>query len=149
MLADTVSFAEYVVLLSSPSFLEALRVNEHVVRVLETLLKLTVEQLEVEAVRSHRPTRDLDLLGWGSSAIADVEQVVRAICEVAEDDGILFDSQSVEGTRIKEDDEYDGVRIKFRAQLAGARILARHMVVSDPLCAKDEAKPNHICQSTC
>jgi hypothetical protein len=71
---------------------------------------------------THRPTKDLDLLGWGSSAIADVEQVVRAICEVAEDDGILFDSQSVEGTRIKEDDEYDGVRIKFRAQLAGARI---------------------------
>ena len=24
---------------------------------------------------THRPTKDLDLLGWGSSAIADVEQV--------------------------------------------------------------------------
>jgi predicted nucleotidyltransferase component of viral defense system len=71
---------------------------------------------------THRPTKDLDLLGWGSSAIADVEQAVRSICEVQEDDGILFDSQSVEGARIKEDDEYDGVRIKFRAQLAGARI---------------------------
>jgi Nucleotidyl transferase AbiEii toxin, Type IV TA system len=36
---------------------------------------------------THRPTKDLDLLGWGSSAIADVEQVFRAICEVTEDDG--------------------------------------------------------------
>ena len=71
---------------------------------------------------THRPTKDLDLLGWGSSAIADVVQVVRAISGIREDDGILFDSKSVEGTRIKEDDEYDGVRIKFRAQLAGARI---------------------------
>jgi predicted nucleotidyltransferase component of viral defense system len=71
---------------------------------------------------THRPTKDLDLLGWGSSAIADVEQVVRSICEILVDDGILFDGQSVEGVRIKEDDEYDGVRIKFRAQLAGARI---------------------------
>jgi predicted nucleotidyltransferase component of viral defense system len=71
---------------------------------------------------THRPTKDLDLLGWGSSAIADVEQVFRAICEVTEDDGILFDSQSVEGTTIKENDEYNGVHIKFRAQLAGATI---------------------------
>ncbi len=28
--------------------------------------------------KTHRPTKDLDLLGWGSSAIADVEQVFRA-----------------------------------------------------------------------
>lgn len=39
-----------------------------------------------------------------------------------DDDGILFDITSVEGTKIKEDDEYDGVRVKFRAELAGARI---------------------------
>jgi hypothetical protein len=50
LLADTVCFGEYLLLISSPSFLEALRVNEHVVRVLETLLKLTIELLEVEAV---------------------------------------------------------------------------------------------------
>jgi predicted nucleotidyltransferase component of viral defense system len=72
--------------------------------------------------KSHRPTKDLDLLGSGSSAIEDVEQSVRAICEIEDDDGISFDGQSVEGVRIQEDDEYDGVRVKFRARLAGARI---------------------------
>lgn len=72
--------------------------------------------------KSHRPTKDLDLLGSGSSAIDDVEQSVRAICEIKNDDGISFDGQSVEGIRIQEDDEYDGVRVKFRAQLAGAKI---------------------------
>jgi predicted nucleotidyltransferase component of viral defense system len=72
--------------------------------------------------QTHRPTKDLDLLGWGSSAIGDVEAVVRAICEVPNEDGILYDSQSVQGERIKEQDEYDGVRIKFNAHLAGARI---------------------------
>jgi predicted nucleotidyltransferase component of viral defense system len=71
---------------------------------------------------THRPTKDLDLLGWGSSAIVDVEQVFRDICEIAEDDGIVFDSQSVEGTTIKENDEYNGVHIRFRAELAGAQI---------------------------
>ena len=71
---------------------------------------------------THRPTKDLDMLGWGSSAISDVEETIRAICKVEENDGILFDSESVEGTRIKEEDEYDGVHVKFHAALAGARI---------------------------
>lgn len=72
---------------------------------------------------THRPTKDLDLLGRGSSsAIIEVEATIRTICEIEEADGIVFDSKSVEGTRIKEDDEYDGVRIRFQAELAGARI---------------------------
>ena len=72
--------------------------------------------------QTHRPTKDLDLLGRGSSAISEVEEIIRAICEVQEEDGIVFDSKSVEGTKIKGEDEYDGVRIKFQADLAGARI---------------------------
>jgi predicted nucleotidyltransferase component of viral defense system len=72
---------------------------------------------------THRPTKDLDLLGRGSSsAIDEVEMTIRAICEIQDDDGIVFDSESVEGARIKEDDEYDGVRIKLLAELAAARI---------------------------
>jgi predicted nucleotidyltransferase component of viral defense system len=72
---------------------------------------------------THRPTKDLDLLGRGSSsAIGEVETTIRAICEIQDDDGIVFDNESVEGTRIKEEDEYDGVRIKLLAELAGARI---------------------------
>lgn len=71
---------------------------------------------------AHRPTRDLDLLGWGSSAIEDVENTIRIICGVQEDDGVAFDPSSVRGDAIKEDDEYNGVRVKFNGQLAGARI---------------------------
>ena len=71
---------------------------------------------------THRPTKDLDLLGWGSSAIREVEETIRTICKVEGNDGILFDGESVEGTRIKEEDEYEGVRVKFHAALAGARI---------------------------
>lgn len=71
---------------------------------------------------THRPTRDLDLLGRGSSAISEVEGTIRAICAMEESDGILFDDQSVHGARIKEDDEYEGVRVTFHALLAGARI---------------------------
>jgi predicted nucleotidyltransferase component of viral defense system len=72
--------------------------------------------------QAHRPTRDLDLLGWGSSAIEDVKTTMRSICEMSGEDGIVFDASSVEGMAIKEDDEYNGVRIKLNGQLAGARI---------------------------
>jgi predicted nucleotidyltransferase component of viral defense system len=72
---------------------------------------------------THRPTKDLDLLGRGSSSdIEEVEMTIRAICEIQHEDGIVFHRESVEGARIKEDDEYDGVRIKLLAELAGARI---------------------------
>ena len=72
--------------------------------------------------QTHRPTKDLDLLGRGPSAVGEVEETIRAICEIQEQDGIVFDNKSVEGTKIKEEDEYDGVRIKLQAELAGARI---------------------------
>jgi hypothetical protein len=70
----------------------------------------------------HRPTKDLDLLGWGSSALEEVDKTVREICAVEEDDGLAFDGASVAGEGIKEDDEYEGVRVKLSATLAGARI---------------------------
>ena len=72
--------------------------------------------------QTHRPTKDLDLLGRGSSAIDEVEAVMREICGIQDDDGIAFDAKTITGTRIKEDDEYDGVRVRFNAHLAGARI---------------------------
>jgi predicted nucleotidyltransferase component of viral defense system len=71
---------------------------------------------------AHRPTKDLDLLGKGSSAIGEVENTIRTICVLEENDGILFENKSVQGTRIKEENEYAGVRVKFHADLAGARI---------------------------
>ena len=70
----------------------------------------------------HRPTKDLDLLGWGSSAIEEVEKTVKAICVVEAEDGLVFVGGSVAGERIQEDDEYEGVRVKLSATLAGARI---------------------------
>lgn len=71
----------------------------------------------------HRPTRDLDLLGFGEPDIGAVVERIREICAVAEDDGVLFDLASIEATRIREDAEYDGVRVTVPASLEGARIV--------------------------
>jgi hypothetical protein len=72
--------------------------------------------------RLHRPTKDLDLLGSGSSEVADVTRRVRDVCSVPADDGVVFDLNGIQGERIKEDAEYEGARVRVPASLDGARI---------------------------
>jgi predicted nucleotidyltransferase component of viral defense system len=71
----------------------------------------------------HRPTRDLDLLGTGDHSIDHLVDVFRTICTtVVAEDGLTFDPQSVRGERIKEDQEYEGVRLHCQARLGQPRI---------------------------
>lgn len=71
----------------------------------------------------HRATRDLDLLGFGAATLERVAQVFRDLCSVAvEDDGLLFEPASVQASRIREEQEYEGVRVEMLALLGGARI---------------------------
>ena len=71
---------------------------------------------------AHRPTRDLDLLGFGDPRVERMEEVFRSVCQVRCEDGLQFDPASVHGEEIRASDEYDGVRIKVAARLAGARV---------------------------
>src|SRR5258708_34426074 len=71
----------------------------------------------------HRSTRDLDLLGRGPSDIAWLEQVFREIVRTSVvNDGLDLLEESIQGQRIRADEEYEGVRITFLAELAAARI---------------------------
>ncbi len=71
----------------------------------------------------HRPTRDLDLLGRGEPDIHLLEQVFREICGAeVEADGLAFPEEAVRGERIKDEEEYEGVRLHLVALLARARI---------------------------
>lgn len=72
--------------------------------------------------RLHRPTKDLDLLGFGSPDVDDVTHRIRDVCAVPADDGIVFDLAGIHGERIKEDAEYEGVRVRVPASLVGARV---------------------------
>ena len=74
--------------------------------------------------RSYRPTRDIDLLGHGDPDLAALTTLFRTLCtaEIAYDDGLRFLPTSVRAERIKEDQEYEGVRIRLRALLQNARI---------------------------
>jgi len=70
----------------------------------------------------HRPTKDLDLLGKGSSDLSAVAEAIREVCLVEALDGVVFDLDGMQAERIREDAEYEGVRIRLRAELATARI---------------------------
>jgi hypothetical protein len=70
-----------------------------------------------------RPTMDIDLAGRTSNALDHIAELVSAMCEVVtEPDGIEFNRASIEVNRIKEDADYEGVRVRFHATLAKARI---------------------------
>ena len=73
--------------------------------------------------KTHRPTRDLDLLGFGSTEKADLIQVFAAVAAVpVVDDGIVFDPKSVQATDIREDNAYGGVRIRLLGKLGTAEV---------------------------
>jgi predicted nucleotidyltransferase component of viral defense system len=70
-----------------------------------------------------RPTMDIDLAGRTNNQLDHIKQVVNAICEVdVGPDGVEFNPSSIEVSRIKEDADYEGVRVQFHATLAKARI---------------------------
>jgi Nucleotidyl transferase AbiEii toxin, Type IV TA system len=70
----------------------------------------------------HRPTRDADLLGFGSDDIASVVASFREICQISVEDGIAFDPNSVKGALIRKETGYGGVRIDLLGHLENARI---------------------------
>lgn len=72
---------------------------------------------------SHRPTRDIDFLGQGEPSGARFQNIFKELCGVeVEADGLVFDADSVQVATMKEDEKYQGIRIKLNAFLASARI---------------------------
>ena len=72
--------------------------------------------------RPHRPTKDLDLLGFGDPGQADVARRIAEIAAGTYEDGIEFDLGSIKTELIKEDAEYEGVRVQLTARLEHARV---------------------------
>jgi hypothetical protein len=73
--------------------------------------------------KMHRPTRDLDLLGFGPNDPKTLRSVILEIIRVpCAEDGLSFDEGSLSVAPIREDVEYGGVRAKFRAKLGNIRI---------------------------
>lgn len=69
----------------------------------------------------HRPTQDLDLLGFGDPTPQHLVALFQTIATTAvEDDGWTFDPASITAEPIRTTDEYGGVRIHLAASLGTA-----------------------------
>jgi Nucleotidyl transferase AbiEii toxin, Type IV TA system len=56
----------------------------------------------------HRHTRDADFLGFGPADTEVLAAVMREVCSVAVDDGMIFDPASITAEEIREDNRYGG-----------------------------------------
>ncbi len=70
----------------------------------------------------HRPTKDMDLLGFGSDDITLLKDKFLNIISIEQDDGLFFDPTTLQAIEIKEDAKYQGIRITGRATLVKADI---------------------------
>lgn len=70
-----------------------------------------------------RATKDLDFLGRLDNSLENLERVIREVCAAnIEPDGMVFDPATVKAERIKEDADYEGVRVRFVGLLGRARV---------------------------
>lgn len=69
----------------------------------------------------HRPTRDIDFLGFGDPSPEAMLNTFREICAVMVEDGIEFDVAALRVDQIREELEYGGLRIRTIATVGGAR----------------------------
>ena len=70
-----------------------------------------------------RPTMDIDMLGKTRNKEADIIAQIQDILTIdVEEDGLVFDPNSIQAERITEGMDYDGIRIRFLGALGSVRI---------------------------
>jgi predicted nucleotidyltransferase component of viral defense system len=69
----------------------------------------------------HRPTRDIDFLGFGDSALEPMESFFRELVGLPADpeDGLIWGEPSA--SAVRDDQRYGGIRVVIPVSLAGAR----------------------------
>jgi predicted nucleotidyltransferase component of viral defense system len=117
--ADKRPFNELLQYYAMERFLYRLSQSAHAERfILKGALMLRVWQAP-EA----RPTMDIDMLGkTDNSPDAIARQIAEILTTPVDDDGLQFDAASLQTETIKEDADYQGVRVRFIGELSGARI---------------------------
>lgn len=73
--------------------------------------------------QSYRVTKDADLLGFGSADTDRISAVFKEVCRVpCDDDGFIFMPDTIRAIPIREEQEYDGIRVTLTGMLHQARI---------------------------
>ncbi len=73
-----------------------------------------------------RPTRDMDFLKLGIANQVEIENMIKAICRIkVEDDGLIFNQDSLHITSVREQNRYAGFQINLMATLGKIQIPIR------------------------
>jgi predicted nucleotidyltransferase component of viral defense system len=70
----------------------------------------------------HRPTRDIDFLGFGNPQPESILAAFKNVCAIEADDGASFDIDALTIERNREDLVYGGLRVATNAHIGGARV---------------------------
>ncbi|BCW43681.1 nucleotidyl transferase AbiEii/AbiGii toxin family protein [Arthrobacter sp. StoSoilB5] len=94
--------------------------------------------LSAHALR--RPTRDIDMQALDFRLDVDhVTEVVKMMCDVVVDDGLVFDHAFMQIEQIRDEDEYSGLRVSLPAVLGRARIAIKlDISTGDPIWPEPE-----------
>ena len=68
-----------------------------------------------------RPTRDMDLLGFGLAEEPHLIATFADLCALEVEDGIRFDAQSIRAEEIRKEANYAGIRVTLLGWVDGAR----------------------------
>ena len=68
-----------------------------------------------------RPTRDIDLLGFGMAEIPHLLKVFEDLCAIEVEDGINFEATSIEAEEIRKEANYSGTRVTLVGAIDGAK----------------------------
>lgn len=68
-----------------------------------------------------RPTRDIDLLGFGMAEIPHLIKVFEDLCAIEVEDGISFDVATIKAEEIRKDANYSGTRVTLVGSIDGAK----------------------------
>ena len=119
---DKRPFAELLQYYAMERFLYRLTQSKHADRfILKGALMLRVWQSSEYSTQS-RPTMDIDMLGKTSNEVDSICAQIADIISVDTDDGLAFDPGTIRGEIIKEDADYEGVRVRFVGTLENARV---------------------------
>jgi hypothetical protein len=70
-----------------------------------------------------RATRDIDFLAHADNDVESITQMFKAVCkQEVIPDGVVFHGETLKGIAIKEDADYSGVRVTFRATIQNAQL---------------------------
>lgn len=98
----------------------------------------------------HRPTRDADFLGVGPAEPERLAGILRELCAIACDDGLTMDVDSIDVAAIREQAEYDGLRVVLRASLGSARCHVQWDVgFGDAVTPRPWMPTTQCCWTTC